>query len=882
MKEIYSLNSNWKFKKESEIVSEASKDYFDMYRSNTKTGIMSGAKSSFFYDEEWETVNLPHDWVIEEEPCEKYAGSQGFRPQGAVWYRKHFIIDKKYENKKIFLKFDGIATASEIYFNNFKVASSEGGYTPVTVDVTDFVSFDKNNTVAVRADSSVKEGWWYEGGGIYRNTYLIIKEQSHFVDDGVFISTKNNGNGIWTVNISAETVNGEECEITAELNGEITDKSEFTVKKPLLWDSENPNLYEITVRLSKKGVLCDEEKIKFGFREVQFDKDRGFFINGKNEKLKGVCLHHDHAGVGVALDKSIIRFRMKKLRKMGCNAIRTSHNPQSPEFYEICDELGFYIMNEVRHFSSTQTCLRELESFVKRDRNHPSVIMWSLFNEEPLQCSATGERIMETMIKTLHRYDKTRPITGGMNGPLEISGVVKYVDVMGFNYLQYGYDEFHELFPDIPIIGSETGSYLSTRDEMKTVSENSHVCCFGRKLKENLCHWSDTPGGTWKYISERPFVAGGFYWTGIDYYGETGPFNWPGITSNFGAMDICGFPKDCYFWHKALWAKEYMLEITHPWVGTDGEILEIVCYSNCETIELFVNGRSLGEKKNNVYSPEIHKIPYEKGVLKAVGRINGKIVCEKEIRDYGEKRILEIVSDNDKISVNDSIIFNVYLKDEYGQLVKTDSHKVKAVVENGVIIGSGNGDNANLRSSKSDVQPLFHGCAQFIVKPLKGGKTVIRIMNTECAVSVSEAEIKAIDSVSYKAYAYNHRMSDIHEAYPTAEQITDNGYTWIPTMINVPKSLMMSGKKGFAVVSNAIDIPNNPDKSVLLIIEKIKGDFQVYYGKNKIYDSNGFYFGDVKIPIDGGLITEKQSVGIVFELNGSDVEIAGNIYAEIQ
>ena len=435
MKKIFSFNKNWKFKKESEVFNCLADDYFDMYRSNTKTGIMSGPKSSFFYDEDWRTVNLPHDWVIEEVPDKCYAVSQGNRPQGAVWYRKHFVLSDCYKEKKIYLKFDGIATAAEIYLNSIKIAVLEGGYTPLTIDVTDFVSFDKNNTIAVRADCTSKEGWWYEGGGIYRNTYLIIKETPHFQDDGIFVSTQNNGDGSWNVYFCTETVNADTCKVTAEFSGKEYTESPFRVKNPLLWDAENPNLYEISVKLCKNGTLYDEERIKFGFREVRFDKDEGLFINGKKEKLKGVCLHHDHAGVGVAVDKSLLRYRMKKLKEMGCNGVRTSHNPQSPEFYELCDELGFYVMDEVRHFSSTSNCLWELEQFIKRDRNHSSVIMWSLLNEEPLQCSLIGEKMIKTMKETVYKHDKTRPITGGVNGPLEVSGVVNHVDIMGFNYL---------------------------------------------------------------------------------------------------------------------------------------------------------------------------------------------------------------------------------------------------------------------------------------------------------------------------------------------------------------------------------------------------------------------------------------------------------------
>ena len=883
MKEIFLFNEGWKFKKECEIFSAVTDDYFDMYRSNTKTGIMSGPKSIAFYDEDWKIVNLPHDWVIEEKPEKKYSASQGNRPQGVVWYRKHFRLEDKHKDKKIFLKFDGIAITSEIYLNNIKVAVSDGGYTPINIDITDFVFFGRNNTVAVRADCSCKEGWWYEGGGIYRNTYIIIKENSHFSDNGVFVTTKNNGKGVWTVDVEAETINVDDCEIVSEFMEKEYKNTSFEVENPLLWSADNPNLYEIKVKLVKDNTVYDEEIIKLGFREIKFDKDSGFYINGKNEKIKGVCLHHDHAGVGVAVDKNILKYRLGKLKEMGCNAIRTSHNPQSPEFYEVCDELGFYIMDEVRHFSSTEICLKELTEFVKRDRNHPSVIMWSLFNEEPLQCCVMGEKIIKSMIDTLHKYDTTRVVTGGMNGPLEISGVVKYTDVMGFNYLQYGYDEFHKLFPEIPIVGSETGSYLSTRDEYVTKKETSHVSCYEKVLWKNLYPWSDTPGGTWEYIMSRPYVAGGFYWTGLDYYGETGPFGWPGITSNFGAMDICGFPKDNFYWHKALWNDDYVLEIPRFWGGKDGEILNIVCYSNCETVELFVNGKSLGENKNDMYSPQIHKIPYESGSLKAVGKVDGKIVIEKEIKSYGNKRILKVAASENNITTADTVIFDVYLKDEYGNLIKNEDKNIKITLENGVLIGSANGDNTNHQKNNSDTQTLFHGCAQFIVRPKQQGKTEAFFecenMTQKCEVYVDNATMESILPSKYKAYANNHRMSDVHPAYPLTKEITNNLYTWIPTMIGVEKSLMMSGKIGYATISSTINMPENSDIKKKLIIEKITGDFDVYLNDKKVYSSQKFYSGDITINLDDfdGVI---NPVGVVFKLNGEDCGIAGNIYIE--
>lgn len=885
MKEKCLFNEKWKFKKEEEIFQSVTEDYFDSYKNNTKTGLMSGAKSIAFYDKDWETVDLPHDWVISYDPKKELGTSQGYRPQGVVWYRKQFVLDEKYKNKKIFLKFDGIASTSEIYFNNIKVGASKGGYTPIFADVTDFTYFDRNNTVAVRADSTCKEGWWYEGGGIYRNTYIIIKESSYFCEDGIFVTTNNNGDGTWSVNVECETVNPDNCEIVYEFLGKSYTENSFNVENPLLWDCKNPNLYEIKVQLRKDGITYDEETVKFGFREIAFDSEKGFFVNGKSDKLKGVCLHHDHGGVGVAVDKSVLKYRLKKLREMGCNAIRTSHNPQSPEFYEACDELGFYVMNEIRHFSSSENCLKELSLFVKRDRNHPCVVMWSLFNEEPLQCTPNGGRIIKTMLDTLHKFDTTRPVTGGMNGPLEIEGVVNYVDIMGFNYLQYGYDEFHKLFPNIPIIGSETGSYLTTRDEYETKPELSHVSCYERKARENLFPWSATPGETWEYISKRPYVSGGFYWTGIDYYGEPGPFHWPGITSNFGAMDICGFYKDCAYWHKALWSEEHVLEIPEPWNGKNGENIVIVCYSDCDTIELLVNNKSLGEEKNNVYNPKVYNIPYEEGELKAIGRIKGQITCEKVMHTYGKERILEIIPSEKEIFACDSVVFDVYLKDEYGQIVKNEDTDVKITLENGILLGSANGDNANHRSALSDVQTLFHGCAQFIVKPAGQGNLVALFVcekiSKKCEINVLESTVKSIPSSDFVFYANNYMISDVIDHYPTEYEMSYVHFAWIPTTVGVKKSLMMSGKQGFAMLSGNVDIPDLNFKSKRLVIEKIAGDFDVYISNDRIYSSDGFFEGNVTVVLDE---YDKKigKINIVFKLNKENCGIGGNIYLKTE
>ena len=628
MKQVFLFNKDWKIKKEEKQFISDTSNYFDCFKNDSKTGVMDGERSEGYYDEFLPTVDLPHDWVMNEVPSPEYGVSQGRRPQGVMWYRKHFRLDKKYDGKRIFIKFDGVAVSSEVYVNNVKITGSRSGYYPIFAEISDFVYFDRNNTISVRTDCTTKEGWWYEGGGIYRNSYIIIKDESSFEENGVFVRTEHIDDEKWRVFIDAEVSKPEKCRVmvkmgdtTKTVDAEMKTKLFFDVVNPKLWDCDSPDLYTVKVSLLKGDEILDEEKILIGFREIRFCADSGFWINGRNEKLKGVCVHHDHGGIGIAVDKNVLRYRLEKIKSMGCNAIRTAHNPQAPEFYEICDELGILVMNEARHFSSTEEGLRELQSFVRRDRNHPSVIMWSLFNEEPLQCTVTGEKIIKRMINTLKEQDSTRPVTGGMNGPIEQNGTVKYADIVGFNYMMYAYDEFHQMYPQMPIFGSETGSYMSTRDERETQREKSHLCCFSRERGVNLHPWSATPGKVWKYISQRDFVCGGFYWTATDYYGESGPFHWPGNSSTFGMMDVCCFEKDNYLWHKALWSDTPVLEVSGSWNGSEGETLTFVCYSNCHELEFKINGKTFIRKKNDVFCPDFFNIPYTQGELEIVGTL---------------------------------------------------------------------------------------------------------------------------------------------------------------------------------------------------------------------------------------------------------------------
>lgn len=883
MKKIYSLDKGWKFIKESELISNNLEDYFDMFSNNTKTGAAGGARGEDCYDASWETVDLPHDWHVGEIPEEGGIIAQGHRKGGRVWYRKHFSLTGEEYKKRVFLKFDAIAIESEIYVNSVKAAESESGSTPVFVEITDFIEENRQICIAVMTDNTQKEGWWYEGGGIFGHTYLIVTEESRIKNDGVFVYSEKKGN-LWELNISAESELNDDLEVLFELpelklrekkKAQKLTKCHFKNINPELWDVDSPKLYEVSVKLLKGTEIIDEVTVKTGFRECIFDSEKGFFINGKSIKLKGVCLHNDHAGVGVAMPEGIMEYRLKKLKSMGCNAIRTSHNPYLPEFYNLCDKLGIMIMNEIRHFSSTEIVLNQLKTFVKRDRNHPSVIMWSIFNEEPLQCSKRGKKIAEKMKKAITELDGTRPVSGGMNGPLESEGVVNVVDIMGFNYLQYGYDAFHEIHPEIPVIGSETGSYMTTRGCVETKMEKGKRCCYGRVMNENLYAWSDTPGGTWKKIEERDFVMGGFYWTGFDYRGECGKF--PSNISYFGAMDICGFPKDNYFWHKVLWNDTPDLYISPHW-NFSGNTAEIICYSNCEAIKLYINDKPVKEILNDKFNPELIELPYEKGTLKAEGYINNNKVTEKELSTFCEVKKL----DSEEFVKDDVIVIDYYAKDENGTFVPTADKLIRFEVDGGKIIGVGNGDNVSLEKDVDNKRKLFNGCCQLIIRPEDENITVKAYGDgiSENVTNITGMKLMEKDEIfpeKCKIHVSSWRMSDALNEYPQEYNIANLMFAWIPTTVGYGANYIFSNNSGYGIIAGTFSAPDI-DEKIVLVFEEILGEVDIYFDKKLIISKKKGLHKNIELEIPENLKGKSVIVTVVFKTDATESGIPGNVY----
>ena len=609
IREVTSLNRGWLFLDDTVADKELVSHKAAYCGAKTRTN--AGASALDYDDSTWEKVDLPHDFVLTRTPREETAGFCGCRRRGVVWYRRYLYLSESDRGKNIELEFGAAATQAQVYFNGAPVYTNFCGYTGFRCDVTPMAEYGEFvNTIAVKVDATASEGWWYEGGGLYRDVNLIKRSAVHIASDSIFATPVKDPDGSWRIPFKAEIANtgkenmmvypvitlldqdGKELKsctgdkVTAEIfKIAYTQKDMIAPADVLLWDIDSPNLYELQVQLfnAQNDVLLDETSVKIGFRTIAFDAVNGFYLNGKNVKLKGTCNHQDHGGLGVAVPRSIEKFRIRKLKEMGCNAYRCAHNPPSSSLLDACDELGMLVMNETRHFSTAEEHLRDLKWLVKRDRNHPSVILWSLCNEEPLQCTAQGYEMARKMSAIIKDLDPTRFTTGAMNGGfLSPVNVSQAVDVTGINYFAYEYDHYHAVAPDHPVLSSEDTSAVTLRGAWRSNKENPF-----NQLADNDTEkvpWGLTQRNAWKEIDTRPWMAGGFAWTGFDYRGEPSPFSFPANGSFFGIMDHCGFPKNSFYIRQAMWRKDIpVLRLAPHWTRRElaiGEMTNVLVISN--------------------------------------------------------------------------------------------------------------------------------------------------------------------------------------------------------------------------------------------------------------------------------------------------------------
>jgi beta-galactosidase len=724
----------------------------------SKTGDFKFAKARFD-DSAWRELDLPHDWAVELSFVHDDSGngdsqlrSHGYKPLGrrypetsVGWYRREFEIPASDVGRRIWVEFDGSFRDVLVFVNGCFIGRNDNGYAPFRFDLTDFLAYGAKNYIVLRVDASFGDGWFYEGAGIYRHVWLTKTEAVHLGKwDSIIRSTLNGNSAVLA--LSTVVQNESMQAVSARVSWKILDASGATVAtaespaqsipvdesstytatarlaNPALWSVDEPNLYSAIVAVEADGNVRDAERVTFGVRTAVFDADKGFCLNGKSLKIQGTCNHQDHAGVGAALPDRVQWFRLAVLREMGCNAVRTSHNAPTPEWVDACDRMGVMMMCETRQMSSNPEGMHQLELMVKRYRNSPSIIIWSIGNEEWLLQDAMAEqgtRIATDMVNLCHMLDPTRVVSAPVNGDNE-KGLSAPLDIIGFNYNSRKYPEpFHVKYPKRPIFGSETSSAISTRSEYTTDRLRNTVSCYN-----GVVPWGETPEEWWTFYGTHDWEAGGFAWTGFDYRGEPTPYGWPSINSQFGIADMCGFPKDYFYYYKAWWRNEPSLHLFPHWNwhGREGDEIPVWVYSNLDEVELLMNGKSLGCQKIPHLGHVEWKVRYEPGTIEAHGLKDGKIVLTEKRETTGSTVSIRLTADRTEINADgeDVAILQLEALDQEGRPVPTADNSIAFNISGpGKLIGVGNGNPNCQESDKEPKRSLFNGLAQVIIQSTK-------------------------------------------------------------------------------------------------------------------------------------------------------------------
>ncbi|MCL3781420.1 glycoside hydrolase family 2 protein [Prolixibacteraceae bacterium JC049] len=739
--------------------------------------------SSVDYDAtQWRDVNLPHDWSIEG-PFQKDAPalSRGaYRPTGIAWYRKEFQVDKKWKGQKVFIDFEGVYMNSEVWINGHYLGKRPFGYISFQYDLSSYIQFGKKNVIAVKTDTSRQPGGrWYNGAGIYRHVWLTTTGKVYVKNWGTTITTNIVDEKEAFVQIRNEVINeknrAEDIEVKTEIydakghlvgsssvnkrvekNKEVELIEGFTIEKPILWSLENPHLYSAKVKVLANGKLIDESVTRFGIRTIEFTADKGFLLNGKQVKLKGVCLHHDNGALGAAAIDRAKQRQVDMLKEMGCNAIRTSHNPASPAFLNYCDEVGMLVMEEsfdewatpkrarifdtegnksiyqvkgyAKHFKKWSK--KDLADMVRRDRNHPSIILWSVGNEIPEAHHANGAEIMKPLVDVCHNEDPTRPVTCGVLGVsgAHKNGMSALQDVVGYNYKPHmfkaDYEKYHR-----PMVATEdrSSAWFYGRETYYLPNESGNWRNWPKNGKRGLCksrNDSQTGERAWILNRDCEQVAGIFIWTGWDYLGEATPYSWPYRSSMFGVIDLAGFPKDSYYMYQSEWTNKDVLHLFPHWnwEGKEGQTIPVKCFTNCDEVELFVNGKSAGIRRQKDDPERLllqWDVPFAKGEIKVIGKRNGKVVMENRRVTTGDAYTVRLTPDRKTIHADgvDLCYIKAEIVDQKGNVVPTANNTIQFNIEgNASIVGVDNGDPASHHDFQGREINVYNGRSIVIVQ----------------------------------------------------------------------------------------------------------------------------------------------------------------------
>jgi beta-galactosidase len=739
-------------------------------------------------DSLWRVLDLPHDWSIEGKFSKDNPATPGggALPGGIGWYRKEFTVPEAEKNRLAFIDFDGVYRNSEVWINGHYLGKRPYGYISFRYELTPFLFYGKKkNILAVRVDNSQQpNSRWYSGSGIYRNVWLVSTERISADHWGTYITTSSvtersaeisvqtkirNASGrarslilkIDIVDQTGKTVASmkSECKAPGDSMCEIIQHQ--TIENPSLWSIENPYLYKAVTTVECDGKMYDKTETNFGIRSFSFDVRRGFILNGKQVKIKGVCDHHDLGCLGTAVNTRAIERQLEILKAMGCNGIRTSHNPPAPELLDLCDRMGFVVMDEAFDMWKKKKTTydyalnwdewhrRDLSDMVLRDRNHPSIFIWSIGNEVIEQWDkndSSGTVIARELAATVRSLDPTRPITSALNDQDTLNPVIRSgaLDLIGYNYAHNSFPQFLKVYPGKKFIASETTSALATRGHYDLPSDsiriwpikwdipfttgNADLTC----SSYDNCHvpWGSTHEETWKIIKKYDFLSGMYIWTGFDYLGEPTPYDWPARSSYFGIVDLAGFPKDAYYFYQSEWTTTPVLHLFPHWNWNGGDTIDVWAYTNCDEVELLLNGKSAGVQRKT--EDQLHlrwRLPYTPGALKAVGRTAGKEVLVREIRTAGLPAKVALEVDRKAIAADgwDLAFVTIRVLDSVGTVVPLADNLVHfSTSGEGRIVGVDNGLQTSTEPFKANERKAYNGlCLAVIQSTEKAGRIVL-------------------------------------------------------------------------------------------------------------------------------------------------------------
>jgi len=852
----------------------------------TKANETPGPAGADYDDSTWRHVDLPHDWAVEGPFDPDQNRAQGYRPRGIGWYRRYLTLPVTDRGGNIELQLDGVATHSTVWVNGIVVNRNWSGYNGRSIDITPYVRYGKEvNTIAVRVDAEVMEGWWYEGAGMYRHTWLVKRDAVHIATDGIHANPVRK-NGRWTLPVTVQVDSSAAAARDAQLDVTLlapdgravaratapvhvdalhsaTATLDLPVRNPRPWTLDKPTLYRVRAVLRDTKGDIDSAETHTGFRTFRFDADRGFFLNGQPTKLQGVAIHQDHAGVGVAVPDSIWEYRMRQLKSMGVNAIRFAHNAPAAEVMDLADRLGILVMDENRNFNTSPDYMQQLTWLVRRDRNRPSVVLWSIFNEEPLQGTEVGYEMARRMVSAIRELDPTRPVTAAMHGGLfSDKGAVQALDVAGINYQVWEYEHFHKTYPNKPVFSSEDTSAFMSRGAYRTDVAQHVVASYD----DDAADWGQTQRGSWKHITDHPFMAGGFAWTGLDYRGEPTPHEWPSASSFFGIMDLCAFPKNAYWFRQALWIKDKPVVKLMPhwnWPGKEGQPVKVRVATNAQRVRLLLNGAVVGEKDVATIDMATFDVPYAPGKLEVVAFRDGKEVGRDAVATSGLPARVVLTPDRSALLGDgaDAVPVTVSVVDAQGRPVADANVHVTFEADGaGTIIGVGNGDPNSHEPDKAAERSLYNGLAQVIVQGRRAahGTFTLRaradgLQPAEVALDVRDAGALAVVPEAQPIV----RPGTWRSSPPQAERPDpnvapadndNNSWAWGDPPLGTPP-----GDKRWRAfrVSFPLRADHN-DGRAHVVLREIAGKAEVWLDGVKLGEKTSFAPGPLALPVPHG------------------------------